>query len=461
MNNKSLKQKNAFLQPDQLIQIFLVILFIERMLVFLQLGPDYNSGSDDINYVQSGITFAKTGMISYGGAYPSALIMPGMTVTVGLFCLAFGEGAGLWIALRVFWSILGVMTAWAAYRTAKLLSNGWGGLGAAIWFALPNMAWMNHVVLTETPYILFSTLCLLYTFLMGKDSNRRWFFCYTASFFFALMFRANAILLPLFTGGYLIWKRAFQIRRAISFALLLLLFFIPWTIRNYLQFGAFVPLTYGSGQPMLQGTYQGEGWPEDSVLDYETNVHRVMLRDYAGYYLGNPTQETDRDPYLVQYDPEGEVKEARHVQYLFMQKDGIKAKYRLTEWRKADWKSLLKSYLYIKPRWMLNWSWAWEEVFHVPYQVLHRISQINLIFCLFAFILCIILKKPSGIPFLCIVYFVQVYIYSLSFVTDRYASSLMVIRYIWAGVGVGLMTDLACTLQRKKKEKTNIIDIIE
>ena len=436
-----MKQKKALFQPDQFIWVLLILLFIERMLVFIQLGPEYNSGSDDINYVQSGILFSKTGMISYGGPFPSALIMPGMTVTVGLFCLAFGEGASLWVALRIFWSLLGVATAGVAYKTAKLLTNSWGGWGAAIWFALPNMAWMNHVILTETPYLLFSTLCLLYTFLMARDSDRKWFFCYVVSFFFALMFRANAVILPLFTGLYLIWKRKFQFRRAISFALVMLLFFVPWTIRNYRQFDAFVPLTYGSGQPMLQGTYQGEGWPEDSVLDYETNVHQVMLREYAEYYREYPSQKTDRDPYLVQYDPEGEVKEDQNVQYLSMQKDGVKAEYRLTEWRKSNLKSLLKSYLYIKPRWMLNWSWAWEEVFHVPYQILHRISQINLIFCIFSLILSIALRKPSGIPFLSIVYFVQVYIYSLSFVTDRYASSLIVIRYIWAGVGLGILIE--------------------
>ena len=420
------------------------------MLVFIQLGPEYNSGSDDINYVQSGILFSKTGMISYGGPFPSALIMPGMTVTVGLFCLAFGEGAGLWVSLRIFWSLLGVATAGVAYKTAKLLTNSWGGWGAAIWFALPNMAWMNHVILTETPYLLFSSLCLLYTFLMARDFDRKWFFCYAVSFFLALMFRANAVILPLFTGLYLIWKRKFQFRRAVSFALVMLLFFIPWTIRNYRQFHAFVPLTYGSGQPMLQGTYQGEGWPEDSTLDYETNVHQVMLREYAEYYREYPSQETDRDPYLVQYDPEGEVKEDQNVQYLSMQKDGVKAKYRLAEWRKTNLKSLLKSYLYIKPRWMLNWAWAWEEVFHVPYKVLHRISQMNLLFCIFSLILSIALRKHSGIPFLSFVYFVQVYIYSLSFVTDRYASSLLVIRYIWAGAGVGIL--LECMFNRKKYE---------
>ena len=445
--------RKRFFRSDKLIWVLFVLLFVERMLVFLQLGPEYNSGSDDINYVQSGILFAKTGMISYGGEYPSALIMPGMTMTIGLFCLVFGEGTELWIALRIFWSIMGVATALVSYKTAKLLSNSWGGFGAAWWFAVPNMAWMNHVILTETPYLLFSTMCLLYTFRMARERDNKWFACYIVSFLFALMFRANAIILPFFTGLYCIWIRKISFRRVVSFALILLLFFVPWSIRNYKLFHAFVPLTYGSGQPMLQGTYQGENWPEDSTLDYETNVHQVMLRKYSQYYRDVPSQESDRDPYLVHYDPEGEVKEPQDVQFLAMQKDGVKARYRLEEWWKSNLKSLLKSYLYIKPRWMLNWSWAWEEVFHVPYQILHRISQINLLFCLFSLFLCITLKKPSGIPFLSIVYFTQVYIYSLSFVTDRYASSLLVIRYIWAGVGVGLLTDLIRYHKKVKQEE--------
>ena len=155
------------------------------------------------------------------------------------------------------------------------------------------------------------------------------------------------------------------LRRAGVLALALLLFLVPWTLRNARAFGAFVPLTYGAGQPMLQGTYQGEGFPLDEELDYETNVHQVMLSRYAAYYRDEAQpREADTDSaYALLYDPLGEVKDEQNAQYLSMQRDGLKARYRLRRWWERSPGSLLKSYLLIKPRWTLNWAWAWERRF--------------------------------------------------------------------------------------------------
>ena len=436
------KREITAIRPDRLIWGLLFCLLVERLLVFFQLGADYNSGSDDINYIQSGIVFAKTGMITYGGDYPTALIMPGMPVIIGAVCRLVGDGPVLWVSMRLLWCVLGVLTAWYALRTAKLLSNTWGGIAAALWFVLPNMAWMNHVVLTETPYLLFLHMCLYYMFVMGRDKSRKWFFRYMISFLLALMFRANAIALPVFAAVYLLAKKHFSLNRAVVFACVCMAVLTPWTIRNYRQFHAVIPLTYGAGQPMLQGTYQGEGWPQDENLDYETNVHQVMQKVYAEYYTEQPIERNETNPYLELYDPEGEVREEKNAQYLSMLSDGVQARYRLREWWKSNPLSLLKSYLLIKPRWMLNWAWAWEEVFHVSYELLHRLSQVNLILCLLALPLLLAWKERFDLLYLTAMYIVQVYIHAMSFVTDRYASSLMGIRYVWAGIGVGIAIEL-------------------
>ena len=441
-------------QVNILLLLLLILLFIERMIVFKELGPNYNSGADDINYVPSGIYFAKTGMITYGGEYPTALIMPGMPVIIGLFSLAFGDGQLLWVALRVFWSCLGVFTAWYAYRTATLISNQWGGIAAAAWFLLPNMAWMNHVILTETPYILCFTMCLFYTLAMGNNDDRKWFVGYAVSFIIALMFRTNIVIMPIFTLVLLLVRRKsikMLFKRFLLLLLIVLCILTPWTIRNYNQFGAFVPLTYGAGQPLLQGTYQGEGYPEDSELDYEI-VAEEMHKKYAEYYKEQPEARTENDTaYALEYDPAGEVKELKQAQFLFMQENALRAKYRIQKWIEFDYVGFLKSYLLIKPRWMLNWVWAWEEVFHVTYNTLHRISQINFVFCVFSVFISLWKKKSMNILYIFIIYMVLVYIHATAFVTDRYASSLMVMRYIIAGAGVPITAGLFSNTEKLSK----------
>ncbi len=449
-------------RSDRLIWVLLLVLLAERLLLFRQFGPSYISGSDDVNYIPAGVHFAQTGILSYGSEYPSALIMPGMPILLGLVSSLFGSGTGYMLAARTLWCLFGVATAWYVYRTGRLFTNVWGALLAACGFLIPNMAWMNHVILTETPYLLFSSMCLFYTFAMGKDPAPRWFVGYLLSFLLALMFRSNIIIMPLFAAAWLLLRHTdprLLLRRGLLLAAALLLVLTPWTLRNQREFGAFIPLTYGAGQPMLQGTYQGEGYPEDAELDYETNVHQLMRERYAAYYRedAEPRDPETSTYYAMLYDPDGEVLDLKNAQYLSMQSDGIEARYRLREWWRSNPLSLLKSYLYIKPRWMLNWAWAWEEAFHVPYAVLHRISQLNMLLCAAAVPLALWLRRARApILFLSAMYVIQVYIHALAFVTDRYASSLLFLRYLIAGIGLSLLPAAWRKLRRTRKKEESV-----
>ena len=446
----------SLLRPEKLIWVLLLLLLAERLLLFRQFPVSYSSGSDDIAYMEGGLWFAKTGMISIWGHYPTAMIMPGMPVLIGCFSLLFGEGELLMLALKLLWILMGVATAYAAYKTVALVSNGWGGLAAACGFLVPNMAWMNHVILTETPYMLFLTLCIYYTLQMERSDRRRWFVGYVLSFLAALMFRSNIMLMLPLTAAWLLLRRKsgrLLLRRGLMLLCALLLFVLPWGLRNYLRFDAVIPLSYGAGNPLLLGTYQGEGYPADEELDYETNVHAVMRERYAAYYKdqAEPWAPEELDYYKEHFDPEGEIRELRYAQYLSLTQDGVKARYRMREWFQRDPAGMRKSYLLIKPRWMLNWAWAWEAAFHVPYTVLHRISQLNFLLCVLTVALSLLLRRcRAPVLFLSAVYWISVYVHSLAFVTDRYASTLVGLRYMIAGIGFALLREAIRRLRHRR-----------
>jgi hypothetical protein len=307
---------------------------------------------------------------------------------------------------------------------------------------------MNHVLLTETPYMFFLSLSVYETLYLGECFEKKHAIRYLLVYMAGLMFRTNMLLLPLFTGVYLLCRHmSFRVllKPAAVLCCALLLFVVPWTVRNYLQFGAFIPITYGGGNPFLLGTYQGEGYPSDEELDYETNVSNVIHARYASYFRAEKqpwTADQDTAYYIEHFDPDGEVKELKNAQFLSLQADGIKAKYRVREWRQRDLTGFLKSYLLIKPRWLLNWSWAWEEAFHVPYQTLHRLSQVNAVFCVLTVLLSLAKKKyRAPVLFLSISYLVSIYLYATAFVSDRYASTLMLFRYALAGFGISLLLE--------------------
>ena len=432
-------------QANKRLILLLLILLLERLLLFVQFGPDYLSYSDDEAYVKAGLYFAQTGTISMWGPFPSAMIMPAMPVVIGLFSFVFGEGVELLVAVKILWILMGVMTAYVTYKTVVLFCPEWAGLFAAAHFLIPNLAWMNHVLLTETPYMFFLSVTVYETLCLGESFDRRHQLRYLLAFMLGLMFRANMLIVPVYSAGYLMLRRVRReslLRSAGVLCLVLLLFVIPWSVRNYIQFHAFVPITYGSGNPILLGTYQGEGYPADEDLDYEANVKQVMHRKYADYYRESKLPwETDSETayYVERYDPEGEVKELKHAQFLSLKADGIKASYRMREWFKDNPAGFLKSYLLIKPRWLLNWSWAWEEAFHVPYSVLHRISQVNAVLCALTVLLSFIKNRfREPVVFLSLAYVLSVYLYATAFSSDRYASTLMLFRYMLTGFGIAL-----------------------
>ncbi len=426
---------------------FLILLFLllgERLLVFRELGYDYMIPADDMAYVEAGYYFIQTGVISVWGPHPTAMIMPGMPVVTGLMSLLFPLEAELIIALKMLWIVMGVMTAAVVYRSVSVFASKWAGLYAAAHFLIPNMAWMNHLILTETPYFLFFTLTVYYTLCMGKENRKSFFTGYIISYMCALMFRANIIYMPIFTAGYLLLKNKdgkLLLRRGIVLSTVLLLFVVPWTVRNYIKFDAFIPLTYGAGEPLLLGTYEGEGYPEDEDLDYKSNVRDVMYARYARYYKDEAEPwEGEIDSYTEKYDPDGLVKNLDHAQYLYMQECRLKAQYRMRVWWEENPLSFLRSFLEIKPHLMLNWVWAWECVLGVPYEALHRLSQLNCVFCAGTIMLSAALKKyRKEILFLTVFFIVSVYIYALAFVTDRYQSALLPIRYIMSGFGAELL----------------------
>ena len=441
-------------QKNRWLLLLLLLLLVERLLLFVQLGPEYLSYSDDEAYVKAGLHFARTGTISMWGPFPSAMIMPAMPVLIGLFSFVFGEGVELLVAVKILWILMGVLTAYVTYKAVMLFCPDWAGLFAAAHFLLPNLAWMNHVLLTETPYMFFLSVVVYETLFLGEHFERKHQLRYLLAFMAGLMFRANMLAIPVLSAVYLLVRRVSPktlLRSAGILCLTLLLFVVPWSVRNYVQFCAWIPITYGGGNPVLLGTYQGEGYPADEELDYETNVHQVMREKYADYYREeNRPWGTDPDTayYVEHFDPEGEVKELKHAQFLSLQADGLKAKYRMREWFRTAPVSFLKSYLLIKPRWLLNWSWAWEEAFRVPYPVLHRISQVNAVFCMLTVLLSVLRKRFRGpVLFLSVAYLFSVYLYATAFVSDRYASTLMLFRYMLTGFGIVL-----CVPRRSRTE---------
>lgn len=413
-----------FFRREWLPCILVLILLAARLCALNELNATYSVGSDDISYMRSGIHLAKTGMLTmHERDIPTAQIMPGMSVLIAGFYLVLGEGNALWLGLKLFWVCMGALVGWFTYHSVRLYAPAWCAAAATLLLLRTDFIWADNLILTETPTMLCLSIMIYCTLQMGRTGKTRYAVGLGVFYLTAILFRANMAAYIVFAGIYLLcvkygWRRL--LKQGAVLALALLCFLTPWTIRNYHHFQAFIPLTFGAGNPVLLGTYQGEGYPLDEELDYQTNVDDVMRQRYAKYYNADGTVIHNSKKYLE------------------LEADGVKAAYRQRVWLERDPASFLRSYLILKPLHMMRGAFYWDRLWDISHNVLKDIQKWLLDLCVV-----ILLTLPfrrenrSQLLFLALFYVGNVLLYCMGFSLDRFNIGLMPAMLVFLGIGVG------------------------
>lgn len=432
-----MKKIYKIIMNNWLIVIVMIISLVLHILAIKQLGFNYTLNSDDASYVKSGIVFLQTGEITMHGVI-SAQIMPGMTFLIAFMALIFGTGTKLMISLKVLWMIMGISTICVVYKTIKLYTNKYISALSCLFFLAIDYVWMDNLILTETPFILLFALLIYHTLKLSQNTNRKDYILIIIYYIMAVFIRPNIGIFPIFLFIFLLLKKydfKLLMKQCLIAGAILLLCLIPWAYRNYKVFGKFIPLTYGIGNPLLLGTYQGVGYPLDEELDYVKNVDE-KIPDKMKYYLEN----TNEKEYMTKY-------------YL-LEYDGMKAKYRMHEWWNKDKISMLKSYLYYKPKELFNNYFYWDTILGIKPMVLSTIRKFEILFFGLSSLLILLNKKRiKEWLFLILTYGSQIALYSYTFAFSRYAISMFFIRYIVIGIGIGILYDIV--KNRRKHEDIN------
>lgn len=432
-----MKKIYKIIMNNWLIVIVMIISLVLHISAIKQLGFNYTLNSDDASYVKSGIVFLQTGEITMHGVI-SAQIMPGMTFLIAFMALIFGTGTKLMISLKVLWMIMGISTICVVYKTIKLYTNKYISALSCLFFLAIDYVWMDNLILTETPFILLFALLIYHTLKLSQNTNRKDYILIIIYYIMAVFIRPNIGIFPIFLFIFLLLKKydfKLLMKQCLIAGAILLLCLIPWAYRNYKVFGKFIPLTYGIGNPLLLGTYQGVGYPLDEELDYVKNVDE-KIPDKMKYYLEN----TNEKEYMTKY-------------YL-LEYDGMKAKYRMHEWWNKDKISMLKSYLYYKPKELFNNYFYWDTILGIKPMVLSTIRKLEILFFGLSSLLILLNKKRiKEWLFLILTYGSQIALYSYTFAFSRYAISMFFIRYIVIGIGIGILYDIV--KNRRKHEDIN------
>ena len=408
------ESKSAFFRSDVWPLLLLWLLaFGLRMLYSLWDQTAYSLIiSDAVNYYRSGLDFIRTGRILFRGR-PTALIMPGTPVLIGLVSLLFPEGPSLLWALRILWMFMGSLVPLFLYRSLRLFAPRWCAFAGSLVYLLPWHVEIDGYLLTECPYYLFFAMALYFTLKLGEEDRARDRWGYALSTLAALMFRPNILIFTVFSFLYwLIRRRSGKefLRRGVLLCAVLAVFIVPWTLRNARLYHDFIPVSYGAWNPMMEGSFQG-GAPSSEemyALEPEFNPYTVLREERPDLING-----------------EGQALNPELQEYATMRVNREVGRHRLRLWWKTDPVGLLKAYLYIKPRSVLNWVWYYIE-WGIPIPAAHDLRILGFCFCGLSFVLAFVLKKHRRlIAFLTFTYFANLLLLSTSYVIDRYAQMLM------------------------------------
>lgn len=412
--------------------IILWLLFFERLWMLSHLGPSYSLKSDDLSYFKAGITLFRTGTLTMHGVI-SAQIMPGLPALIALFCGVFGIGNGLWLPLKLAWCIMGTMAAWFTYLAIREKAPAYAAIIVACFYFVPDFAWQDNLILTETPYLFLVSLYLYGVMRMGNRKDWTGFVIMALSAYLAFMLKAQAICLFLLPLPYLRIKKYPSTRlylQAFMVFIALLAFMLPWSVRNYKQFRAYIPTTYGIGNPLLLGTYQGVGYPSDDEVDRSKYVDEVY------------------EEHAFLKDKDGKLA-PKYKRYFELLTDEKLARARMVYWWKHDRDSMLKSYLWLKPKSMLGASFYWDEVIpHTKYAII-QLRTLGFYLAMAAAPVVLLARKYRAETFFVLfAYLVQVYMYAYAFVFDRYAQTLLPFRFMAIGFLIPAAAVIAERLMR-------------
>lgn len=343
-----MKKNKAIIMPI----VILLIAFVLRLGVLLEHGLDFMIASDDMGYVSSAKRFLMHGMLTYHFKdVPTVHLMPGEPLLLAFIFKMVGYDAGLWVA-KVVHILIGCATIFVAMKLAEhWVGKQWSWLVGFIAAIFPPFIQVDNLYLTEGPYTLGTMLLLYGSLKLAKHQTDRWLYFVMASYFLALYFRVNIALYPIALFIYLIVKRypwpIYRRHLLISIAALLLVLG-PWWVRNYIVFDEFIPLTGGSGDPLLLGTFQGENYPRGSYDEFVA--------------IGNArvAEETD-------------ILSKMHER-------GIEAKKRMAQWWEDDPMSMLKSYFVLKPIMYMESVFYWQPVYDISEKVVVTAYRILLAF---------------------------------------------------------------------------------
>ena len=226
--------------------------------------PGYAPFADAVDYDAHGVSIAAGAgypptLLGEPGS-PSALRPPGYPVLLGAVYAVAGPHSWTWA--RLAGAVLGTLVVLLLFLLARAMGGARTGLvAAAIAAVFPPLVLLNASLLTEPLFLVLEVAALLaLTAARGRPRLVLWAAACGALCGLAALTRSAGLLL-LLPAVFVLWRAGPGGRRSLAAPAVAVLaaaaVVLPWTVRNAVVLGAFVPISTQGG-PTAAGTYNAD-----------------------------------------------------------------------------------------------------------------------------------------------------------------------------------------------------------
>ena len=264
--------QNAGARPDRVIAFGLCLILLT--IFYLTHSPAV--GYDGVQYLVYAKNLLKTGQFTFDGANPSCGRAPGYPLFLTAVLWMTG-GIALLYPLQL---LLLFAACWCVYAIlAPHMQQRWAlGLLVAL-----TALWPLHTlamdVKSESLFMALTAASLL-LLSRGIERGNKWNLVFAGlGFGLSAYVRPVNIFASIFLAAYFLWRGHIKWKRAALLVVVSWLPLLPWTIRNALEFGRFVPVAAHIGS-FYYMTDPDVFWPvllHSAGYSHTTSIHREIV----------------------------------------------------------------------------------------------------------------------------------------------------------------------------------------
>ncbi|MFZ5986426.1 MAG: glycosyltransferase family 39 protein [Bacillota bacterium] len=369
---------------------FVFVSFLIKLILIFKYQNNLTLSSDDLNYIKSAVVLIKRGIyIFHNLNEPTVFVTPLYPFFLAAIFKVFGFGLFGLQMVRIIQAVISSITIIIIFLLAREFFNTKIALISSFLasFYIPNIVTVGYM-LTETIFTMLLCLLIYLSIIFGKKPGVVRLLILALVWTAATLCRPTIALYPVMLFIYLFFYRKMKLLDMVKYGTVMFIVFMiimsPWWIRNYLEYGEFIPLAASSGNPMLQGTY----------IDYKQTPENIVY-----YSLGKNAFETNKTEVAVS-------------------KMRIKQGFIEDFWGYLKWYTLGKTYLF----WFT--AFYWKQFFNISSVYVIWFHYV-IIISAFLGITVLLFKKISKYILLIsvILYFNVVHCVYMAF--DRYAFPLI------------------------------------